>query len=146
MRILILSAPKGGTFLNKKNLLTYQSMAALLLVFSLFSFDPSVSFATRSGKTPVSVELEHSLLGIITFQLTGGYARYDKTLRRFFMTNTMYGLDFSEDPAAPDFPTNPIIIGNGATLMSNAGDRKGQGMWSGRMTDISLAIQTPVSQ
>lgn len=33
-------------------------MAALLLVFSLFSFDPSVSFATRSGKTPVSVELE----------------------------------------------------------------------------------------
>lgn len=58
MRILILSAPKGGTFLNKKNLLTYQSMAALLLVFSLFSFDPSVSFATRSGKTPVSVELE----------------------------------------------------------------------------------------
>ena len=46
------------------------------------------------------------------------------------MTNTMYGLDFSEDPAAPDFPTNPIIIGNGATLMSNAGDRKGQGMWS----------------
>ena len=44
------------------------------------------------------------------------------------MTNTMYGLDFSEDPAAPDFPTNPIIIGNGATLMSNAGDRKGQGM------------------
>ena len=87
----------------------------------------------------------HSLLGIITFQLTGGYARYDKTLRRFFMTNTMYGLDFSEDPAAPDFPTNPIIIGNGATLMSNAGDRKGQGMRSGRMTDISLAIQTPVS-
>ena len=62
------------------------------------------------------------------------------------MTNTMYELDFSEDPAAPDFPTNPIIIGNGATLMSNAGDRKGQGMWSGRMTDISLAIQTPVSQ
>ena len=62
----------------------------------------------------------HSLLGIITFQLTGGYARYDKTLRRFFMTNTMYGLDFSEDPAAPDFPTNPIIIGNGAALMSNA--------------------------
>ncbi|MFB8641432.1 WxL domain-containing protein [Enterococcus faecalis] len=234
MRILILSAPKGGTFLKQKNLLTYQSLAALLLVFSLFSFDPSVSFATRSGKTPVSVELEigglpgdesvddaidpdlenpntsfdllfipkeftfetqaisgdltavpirpsegnthtmrhfgmgdvrgaltgwhvtaeiphmrneaHSLLGIITFQLTGGYARYDKMLRRFFMTNTMYGLDFSEDPAAPDFPTNPIIIGNGATLMSNAGDRKGQGMWSGRMTDISLAIQTPVSQ
>ena len=33
-------------------------MATLLLVFSLFSFDPSVSFATRSGKTPVSVELE----------------------------------------------------------------------------------------
>ena len=87
----------------------------------------------------------HSLLGIITFQLTGSYARYDKTLRRFFMTNTMYGLDFSEDPAAPTSrPTH--IIGNGATLMSNAGDRKGQGMWSGRMTDISLAIQTPVSQ
>lgn len=38
----------------------------------------------------------HSLLGIITFQLTGGYARYDKTLRRFFMTNTMYGLDFQK--------------------------------------------------
>ena len=52
MRILILSAPKGGTFLKQKNLLTYQSLAALLLVFSLFSFDPSVSFATRS------VELE----------------------------------------------------------------------------------------
>lgn len=58
MRILILSAPKGGTFLNKKNLLTYQSMTVLFLVFSLFTFDPSVSFATRSGKTPVSVELE----------------------------------------------------------------------------------------
>lgn len=58
MRILRLSAPKGGTFLKQKNLLTYQSLVALLLVFSLFSFDPSVSFATRSGKTPVSVELE----------------------------------------------------------------------------------------
>ena len=44
--------------MKQKNLLTYQSLAALLLVFSLFSFDPSVSFATRSGKTPVSVELE----------------------------------------------------------------------------------------
>ena len=87
----------------------------------------------------------HSLLGIITFQLTGGYARYDKTLRRFFMTNTMYGLDFSEDPAAPDFPTNPIIIGNGAALMSNAVIEKDK-EWSGRITDISLAIQTPVSQ
>jgi len=58
LRILILSAPKGGTFLKQKNLLTYQSLAALLLVFSLFSFNPSDSFATRSRKTPVSVELE----------------------------------------------------------------------------------------
>ncbi|GAB5146553.1 hypothetical protein RMBD9P1_12200 [Enterococcus faecalis] len=44
--------------MKQKNLLTYQSLAALLLVFSLFSFNPSVSFATRSGKTPVSVKLE----------------------------------------------------------------------------------------
>ncbi len=89
----------------------------------------------------------HSLLGIITFQLTGGYARYDKNVKAFLYDkyNVWTGFFRRSCCTLTSRPTQLLSV-TVRLLMSNAGDRKGQGMWSGRMTDISLAIQTPVSQ
>ncbi|EOB2780537.1 WxL domain-containing protein [Enterococcus faecalis] len=87
---------------------------------------------------------EEKLTGTLSFKQLSYVVRYDEATNSF---KPDVGSDFNSNPAAPEFPdSSSITIGGGATLVGNAVNGKGQGMWGSAMTEKYLNITTPYQQ
>ncbi|EGO8274685.1 WxL domain-containing protein [Enterococcus faecalis] len=95
-----------------------------------------------TAQIPSMTSKTDTLQGAINFTQTGGYAVYNSETKVYQQSRP----GFSSDPSAPIFSGTSITIGTDASLMVNAGAGKGQGLWTGELSKISLNITTPTPQ
>lgn len=84
--------------------------------------------------------------GQFDFRVVPFYARFDAETGTYKGFSSLNGINIADNPVAPTFSGTSIKIGGWATTLASATVGKGQGMWGGRIDDLTLSVTTPTQQ